>query len=144
MYKTASDPLVETCLERVLAQSLVARLGHALIDHLDHRLAVLDCHHNVGRFDVALYDAFLMACCPAMADRQESVRDAPVSSGCTVSLFGMGTPLTSSIREGAFRSGVGPPIVESGQCAVIHQGHPRLSLRRESGDHLSGVPAGLE
>ena len=61
-----------------LGQPLGGRLGHAEVDDLGHRLAVVFGHQHVRGLDVAVDDAFLMGVLDRLAD---GGRTAPAARG---------------------------------------------------------------
>ena len=77
-----------------------SRLGHAEVDHLGHRLAVVQRDQDVGRLDVAMDDAFLMGVLHGLADRNEQFQAfARRQSGCSSQYLVMGMPWTSSMTK---------------------------------------------
>ena len=66
------------CANRVnsvlLGQLLADRLGHAEVDDLGHRLAVVQRHQHVGRLDVAVDDPLLVGVLHGLADRDEQLQ----------------------------------------------------------------------
>ena len=76
------------------------RLGDAEVDHLGHRLAVVQCDQHVRRLDVAMNDALLVGVLDGLADRDEQLqplsrRVSRWSSQYSVS----GMPFTSSMTK---------------------------------------------
>jgi hypothetical protein len=64
--------MVPYCVNRVRSVSFcLVALGHAEVDHLGHRLAVVERDHDVGRLDVAVDDALLVGMLDGLADRHE-------------------------------------------------------------------------
>ena len=55
-----ADDRAEAGDQRVVRQLLAGRLGHAKVDDLRHRLAVVEGDQHVGRLHVAVDDALLM------------------------------------------------------------------------------------
>src|SRR6266576_1130193 len=60
-------------MERVLRQLLVDRLGQAEINHLRHRLAVVQANQDVRGFEVPVNDAFLMSVLDRLANLAEQL-----------------------------------------------------------------------
>ena len=60
--------------QRPLGQPLVGRLGDAEVDHLGHRLAVVERHQDVRRLDVAVDDPLLVGVLDRLADRDEQLQ----------------------------------------------------------------------
>ncbi len=56
---------------------LAGRLGHAEVDHLGHRLAVVQRDQHVGRLEVAVDDPLLMRVLDGLADRHEQLQPLP-------------------------------------------------------------------
>ena len=71
MYTGVPTICAEFRVERLLGQLLTDRLGHAEVDDLGHRLAVVDRDQDVRRLEVAVDDAFLMGMLHGLADRNE-------------------------------------------------------------------------
>ena len=59
--------------QRPLGQPLVDRLGDAEVDHLGHRLAVVERDQHVRRLDVAVDDPLLVGVLDRLADRDEQL-----------------------------------------------------------------------
>ena len=74
-----ADHVLEAGEERLLRQLLPQRLGHAEINHLGHRLAVMQRHQHVARLDVAVNDALLMRVLHRLADLHEKLQ--PLARG---------------------------------------------------------------
>ena len=69
-----ADHLRELRVERLLGQLLADRLGHAEVDHLRHRPAVVQRDQHVGRLEVAVDDPLLMGVLHRLADRDEQLQ----------------------------------------------------------------------
>ena len=65
--------------QRPLGQPLVDGLGDAEVDHLGHRLAVVEGDQDVGRLDVAVDDPLLVGVLDRLADRDEQLQ--PLAGG---------------------------------------------------------------
>ena len=59
------------------------RLGHAEVDHLGHRRAVVQRDQDVGGLEVAVDDPFLMGVLHGLADRHEQLEPLARSKGCS-------------------------------------------------------------
>ena len=60
--------------QRLLGQLLAGRLGHAEVDHLGDRLAVVQRDQHVRRLEVAVDDPLLMGVLHRLADRDEQLQ----------------------------------------------------------------------
>ena len=100
MYSGVPINCVELGEQRLLGQPLLRGLGDAEVDHLRHRLAVVERDQDVGRLDVAVDDALLVRVLDRLAD---VARTAPAARGCDScvrrSTAVIGTPLTSSMTK---------------------------------------------
>ena len=66
-----TDDRPEAGDQRLVGQLLPGRLGHAKVDNLRHRLAVIEGDQHVGRLQVAVDDALLMRVLHRLTDRDE-------------------------------------------------------------------------
>ena len=66
-----ADHLGEPGVDRLLGQRLADRLGHAEVDHLRHRLAVVHRDQDVRRLEVAVDDPLLVGVLDRLADLHE-------------------------------------------------------------------------
>jgi hypothetical protein len=126
-----------------LGQLLLGRLGHAEVDHLRHRLAVVEGDHDVGRLDVAVNDPFLVGVLDRLADRHEQLQPLARRQAVVVAVLGDGhavDQLHDEIRPAGFG---GPGIEDAGDVDVVHHSQG-LALGLEPGDDLLGVHAGLD
>ena len=81
MYSSVPT-IVPNCVNSVFSVScLLGRLGHAEVDHLGHRLAVVERDQHVGRLDVAVDDALLVGVLDRLADRDEQLQPLAAASG---------------------------------------------------------------
>ena len=71
--------LVESGEDGFVGQSLFDGFGYAEINHLGHGHAVMQCHQDIGRFDISMNDSLLMRVLDGMADIDEEVE--PLSRG---------------------------------------------------------------
>ncbi len=69
----------ETRVHRALGEPLAGRLGHAEIDDLGDRPAVIGRDQDVRRLDVAVDDPLLVGVLDRLADRQEQLQ--PLAEG---------------------------------------------------------------
>ena len=51
---------IRRAMDRRVGEPPMRCLGHAEVDDLRHRLAVIDCHEDFRRLEVAVDDPFLM------------------------------------------------------------------------------------
>ena len=58
---------------RPIGQPRAGRLGDAEVDHLGHRLAVVEGDQDVRRLQVAVDDALLVGVLHGLADRDEEL-----------------------------------------------------------------------
>ena len=72
---------------------------HAEVDHLGHRLAVVQRHQHVGGLDVAVDDPLLVGVLDRLADRDEQLEPLPRREAAASQYSVIGTPLTSSITK---------------------------------------------
>ena len=82
-----------------LGQPLVDRLGDAEVDHLGHRLAVVERDQHVRRLDVAVDDPLLVRVLDRLADRDESSSRSRGVNWAWSQYSVIGTPLTSSMTK---------------------------------------------
>ena len=116
------------------------RLGHAEVDHLRHRLAVVQGDQDVGRLEVAVDDALLVGVLHRLADRDEQLQPLPRASGwCSSQYSVIGTPLTSSMTKYGRPAVGGAGVEHLGDVRVVHQGQG-LPLGLEAGEHLPASP----
>ena len=74
MYSSVPT-IAPNCVNSVCSVSRwLDRLGHAEVDHLGHRLAVVERDQDVGRLDVAVDDALLVGVLDRLADRDEQLQ----------------------------------------------------------------------
>jgi hypothetical protein len=59
--------------QRFVGQLAAGCLGHAEVDHLGHWLAVVECHQDVRRLEVAVDDALGMGVLDCLADGDEQL-----------------------------------------------------------------------
>ena len=77
MYSSVPTIGAEAGEQRLLGQLLPGRLGHAEVDDLRHRLAVVQGDQDVGRLEVAVDDALLMGVLHRLADGDEQLQPLP-------------------------------------------------------------------
>ena len=94
-----ADHLAELGEQRPLGQLLAGGLGHAEIDHLGDRLAVVQGDQHVGRLDVAMDDPFLVGMLHRLADGDKQLQPLAEREVMLVAVSVIGTPLTSSITK---------------------------------------------
>src|SRR6516162_875525 len=69
------------------------RLGHAEVDDLGHRLAVVQANQDVGGLEVAVDDALLVRVLHRLADRHEEPQPLPGREVVLVAVAGDRHPL---------------------------------------------------
>ena len=143
MYSSVPTICAELGEQRLLGQPLVDRLGHAEVDHLGHRLAVVQRHQHVRRLDVAVNDPLLMGVLDRLADRDEQLEPFAGRELVAVAVLGDRDAL-DQLHDEVGPAGVGRAGVEDlGDVGVVHQ-RQGLPLGLEAGDHLVGVHARLD
>ena len=124
----------------LLGQLLPGRLGHAEVDDLRHRLAVVEGDQHVGRLEVAVDDALLMRVLDRLADGDEQFQPLPRREVVLVAVPGDRHPL-DEVHDEVRPAGAGRAGVEhAGDVRVVHQGQG-LPLGLEAGDDLPRVHA---
>jgi hypothetical protein len=127
-------------VHRAVDEPLVQRLGHAEVDDLRHRLALLDRDQHVRRLDVAMEDALLVGVLDGVADRQEQPEALGDGGLPLVAVLRQRHALDQLHREvGHARLG-GARVEHGGDVRVAHQGQC-LALRLEALQELLGVEA---
>ena len=129
--------------QRPLGQLLLGRLGHAEVDHLGHRLAVVERDHHVGRLDVAVDDPLLVGVLDRLADRHEQLQPLARRQVVVVAVLGdrhAVDQLHDEVRAAGFR---GPGVEDAGDVDVVHH-RQGLPLGLEPGDDLATVHARLD
>ena len=124
-------------------QLLLGRLGHAEVDYLGDRLAVVQCDHHVGRLDVAMDDSFLMSVLDCLADRDEQFQSLTWCEAVVVAVFG------DRHAVDQFHHEVRPPMLR-GACIkdpcnidMVHHCQS-LPLGLKTSDHLAAVHSRLD
>ena len=129
--------------QRPLGQLLLGRLGHAEVDHLGHRLAVVERDHDVGRLDVAVDDPLLVGVLDRLADRHEQLQPLPRRQVVVVAVLGDRHAVDQLHDEVGPAPRGGPGVEDAGDVDMIHhcQGLP---LGLEAGDDLPAVHPRLD
>ena len=138
-----ADDRPEAGDQRLVGQLLPGRLGHAEVDDLRHRLAVIEGDQHVGGLEVAVDDALLMRVLHRLADRDEQFQPLPRREVVLVAVAGDGHALDEIHDEVRPATAGGAAVQHAGDVRVVHQGQ-RLPLGLEAGDDLPGVHAGLD
>ncbi len=129
--------------QRPVGQLWPGRLGHAEVDDLRHRLAVIEGDQHVGGLEVAVDDALLMRVLHRLADRDEQLQPLPRREVVLVAVAGDGHPLDQIHDEVRPADAGGAGVQHAGDVGVVHQGQS-LAFGLEAGDDLAGVHAGLD
>ena len=77
MYSSVPIKLPDLGVDALLGQPRAGRLGHAEVDHLRHRPAVVQADQDVGRLQVAVDDALLVGVLHRLADGNEQLEPLP-------------------------------------------------------------------
>ena len=126
-----------------LGQLLLGRLGHAEVDHLGNRLAVVERDHDVGRLDVAVDDALLVGVLDRLADRHEQFQPLARRQVVVVAVFGDRHAVDQLHDEVRQAVGRGPGVEHAGDVDMVHH-RQGLPLGLEAGDDLAAVHARLD
>ena len=118
-------------------------LGHTEIDHLDHRNRVVHRYKDVGRFQIAVDDAFLMGVPHRLTDRQEKLQSLSKRELITIAKVGNRCALNQLHDEVGPAGGGLSAVEDAGNVGMLHQCQ-RLPLGFEAGDHLPRIHAGLD
>jgi hypothetical protein len=135
-----ADQGADLGIDAVLAQPLTGRLGDAEVDHLRHRLAVVEGDEHVGRFQVPVDDSFLVRVLHRLADRDEQLEARPRGEFGGVAVVGDGHALDELHDEVGLALLGGAGVEDLGDAGVVHAGQS-LALLLEAGDQSGGVEA---
>jgi hypothetical protein len=130
---------VPTVGERLVAD----RLGHAKVDDLGDRAAVLQRDQHVGGLEIAVDDSFVVRVFHGLADGNEQRHSLPRGKMALVAVLRDRDTLDQLHHE------VGPSavgrtcIVDLGDVRMVHQGQG-LPFHLEPGDHLAGIHPRLD
>src|SRR5262249_7397707 len=72
-----ADDCPETGRQRPFRQLLSERLGHAEVDDLGNRLAVIGSDEDIARLQIAVDNSLLMGMLDSLADRYEQLQPLP-------------------------------------------------------------------
>ena len=123
-----------------LGQLRPGRLGHAEVDDLGHRPAVVQGDQDVRGLEVAVDDPLLVRVLHRLADRDEQLQPLAGRQPPLVAVLGDRDALDQLHDEvGAARVG-GAGVEDPGDVGVVHQGQG-LPLGLEPGEHLAAVHA---
>ena len=120
---------------RPLGELLPGRLGHAEVDHLRHRLAVVLRDEHVRRLKIAMDDPLLMRVLHRVTDVHEQFEPILRREAVLVAVLRDRDALDQlhhEVRPAAIRRA---GIEHARNIRMIHH-RQRLPLRLEAGDHL--------
>jgi hypothetical protein len=118
-------------------------LGHAEVDHLWHRLPIVQGDEHIGWLEVAVDDALLMRMLDGLANGDEEFQPLAGSKVMLVAVLGDRHAL-DKVHDDVRPAGARCAGVEhAGDVGVVHQGQS-LPLGPEAGDDLLRVQAGLD
>ena len=138
-----ADDLLEPGVQGHFGECHARRLRDAEVDHLGHRLVVVQGNQHVRGLDVAVDDAFLMGVLDCVADGHEEFE----------ALFGRHLPGVAELGdrralhqfhyEERPAVGGGADVEDAGDVRVVHH-RERLPFRFKAGDDGLGVHPGLD
>ena len=138
-----ADDLPDFCVHRPLGQLLAGRLGHAEVDDLRHRFAVVERDQHVRRFEVAVDYSFLVGVLHGLADGDEEFEPFARGEVLLVTIFRDRDAFDQLHREvgAALRRGAG--VQHLGDVLMVHQ-RQRLPLGLEPAQNLRRVHPGFD
>jgi tetratricopeptide (TPR) repeat protein len=128
-----ADHLLELRINRLLDQPSLRRLGHAKVDHLRHRLPVVDRDEDVRRLQIAVDDGFLVRVLHALTDEEEQVEPFAYREPMAVAVLRDRHAL-DVLHDEVGPACVGQPAVEHlGDVGVVHE-RQRFALGGKPGE----------
>ena len=132
-----------SCVQRLLGQRLMHRLGQAEVDHLGHRLVVIRRDQDVRGLQVAVNDAFLVRVLKRGADLDEEVQPFLDAQSRGVAILGDRHALDVFHHEiGPARFGQSA-VQDLGDIGVVHQ-RQRLAFGLEASQDGARIHSGLD
>ena len=135
--------------QRTLGELDAGGLGQAEVDHLRHRLVIVQTDHHVGRLEIPMDDPFLMRVLHGLTNGDEQLETLTGRQAVFVAVAGDGNPLDElhhEVRPAAAAAcrvtTRGPGVEDLGDVGMIHEGE-RLPLGLEPREHLPAVEARL-
>ena len=138
-----ADELLERREHRLVGEPALRRLRDAEIDHLGHRLAILESNEDVRGLDVTVDDPLLVGVLEGVADRDEQLQPRFGRKPVSVAVGGDLLPPHQFHHKIGAALCRGSRIEHPGDVRVIHQCQ-RLPLGLEPGDNLPRVHAELD
>jgi hypothetical protein len=83
-----ADHLQKVGIEGLFGELLVDRLGDAKVDHFRDSYAVNFWHEHVGRFEIAVNDAFLVGVVNGSADFRKQLQPLPCVEPLRIAVLG--------------------------------------------------------
>ena len=143
MYSSVPTMLADFGEQRAFGQLLAGGLGDAEIDHLGHRLAIVQSDQHVGRLQIAMDDALLMCVLHGLADGNEQFEPFPRRQMFLIAKLG-DRDAFDQLHDEIGAAAVGRAGVKNlGDIRMIHDGQ-RLPFGLEAGDDLRRVHARLD
>jgi hypothetical protein len=118
-------------------------LGHPEVDHLRHRLIVVERDQYVARLEVAVDDSFLVGVLDGVADLEEQPQPPRDWQAPLVAVAGDGHPADQFHHEIGTAAVGGARLPHLCDFGVVHH-RQRLPLGLEAGNDLAAVHARLD
>ncbi len=138
-----TDDAAEARDQGPFRQLLPQGLGHAEVDHLGHGLAVVGGDQDIGRFEVAVDDPFLVGVLHGLANLHKQGEPLSRRELMLVAEPGDGDALDELHDEVGSPGGGLAAVQDAGNADVLHESQG-LALGLEAGDHLTRVHARLQ
>jgi hypothetical protein len=129
--------------ERAVRELRARGLGHAKVDHLGHRPAVVQRDQDIGGFQIAMDDALLMRVLHRLADRHEQLQTLLRRQVFLVAVLGNGQALDQLHDEIGSCRVRRASVQHLGDVGVVHH-RQRLAFLLEAGNHLVRVHSRLD
>lgn len=130
-------------VEGFVGERVIEGLGDAEVDDLGAWGALVKGDEDVGGFDVAVDDAFLVGVLDGVADLEEESETFGHGETVAVAVFGDAQAGDQLHDEEGPAGGGGAGVEDAGDVRVVHEGQ-RLALGLESSDDGPAVHAGFE